>query len=936
MYSNVDQLLNKIEELRFIATVDKPDIIFLTEVIPKAQKNPIHETLINISGYDKYLNFNLEDQNLGSSGKRGVAIYIKDILPSKKVVFNTKYTDHIWIEVKLRRNDKLLCGCVYRSPSQQVTKETTSRVCDIIQEAYSKNKERLLICGDFNYPDIDWESEFVANETIKPFIESVQSCHLFQHVCKPTRYREGQEPSLLDLILTNEEGLLHDLQHKPGLADSDHEILSFFTNNYKEIIPSVSTPNFFKSDYATMKKRLQKIKWPPKLRGDFADSFQTFIKEMDIVTKGCIALKTKRRKKKNIYMNKNALHLKQKKERLWKKYKKTKSYYDRERYRSVKNRLRSLTRMLRRDFEGQLARDVKNEPKKFWAYVKSKTKTRSKIPPLMSDGTLASTDKEKAEVLNKFFSSVFTVEDMENMPNSNNDFKGKFLDSFVIDKELVHKKLLELNPSKSPGPDGWHPFLLKSLADELSFPLSVLFQKSLNEGVLPNDWLKACVTAIHKKGDKSVADNYRPISITSILCKIMESLVRDKIVDHMVSNNLISSKQHGFVPLGNCITNLLSCFEEWINILESGNTVDVVYTDFAKAFDSVPHRRLLRKLENNGIIGNTLAWIKSFLSGRKQCVKIGNECSRWISVLSGIPQGSVLGPILFVLFINDMPDVVNSFIQLFADDAKIFDTVHLREEHSGARLQNDINLLFKWSEKWQLPFNTSKCKVLHIGRCNPCHRYKINGKPLKSVNEEKDLGIIVDNDLKFHKQTAASIKKANASFGMIKKSFSLLDQFTVPLLYKSLVRPHLEYANVMWGPFYKGDIMLVEKVQRRSTKLVEGLKSMPYQDRLRHLKLPSLQHRRRRGDLILAHKIFTGQVKLNPERIFAMTNKTLRGHPYRIRKKQIKTNLSCNTFSNRIVEDWNRLPKEIVTAQNSQIFKSRIDEWFKDDMYMIP
>ena len=522
------------------------------------------------------------------------------------------------------------------------------------------------------------------------------------------------------------------------------------------------------------------------------------------------------------------------------------------------------------------------------------------------------------------------------MPNDNDDYFGNFLDSFVINEESVHKKLLELNPSKAPGPDGWHPVFLKCLADELSFPLSILFQKSLNEGVLPNDWLKACVTAIHKKGEKSVAGNYRPISITSILCKIMESLVRDKLVDHMVSNNLISTKQHGFVPLGNCITTLLSCLEEWVSMLESGNTVDVVYTDFAKAFDSVPHKRLLRKLENNGIIGKTLAWIKSFLSGRKQCVRINNECSSWISVLSGIPQGSVLGPILFVLFINDLPDVVNSCIQLFADDAKIFDSVHLREEQSGTRLQNDIDSLFEWSEKWQLPFNTSKCKVLHIGRSNPCRRYKIDGNPLKSVNEEKDLGIIVDTDLSFHKQTAAAIKKANASLGMIKKSFSLLDQSTVPLLYKSLVRPHLEYANVMWGPFYKGDVMLVERVQRRTTKLVEGIKSLPYQHRLHHLKLPSLAHRRRRGDLILAHKIFSGKVKLDPQKIFGMTTKTLRGHPYRLRKKQITTTLSYNTFSNRIVQDWNRLPKEIVTAQNSQTFKSRIDEWFKDDMYLIP
>ena len=159
---------------------------------------------------------------------------------------------------------------------------------------------------------------------------------------------------------------------------------------------------------------------------------------------------------------------------------------------------------------------------------------------------------------------------------------------------------------------------MKSIADIISLPLSILFQKSLDEGILPSQWLKACVTAIHKKGEKGLPGNYRPISITSILCKIMESLVRDQLVEHLVKNDLISKSQHGFVPLGNCITNLLTCLEGWTNILECNDSVDVIYTDFAKAFDSVPHQRLIKKLRSLGVIGKTLTWIESFLSNRVQ------------------------------------------------------------------------------------------------------------------------------------------------------------------------------------------------------------------------------------------------------------------------------------------------------------------------------
>ena len=165
---------------------------------------------------------------------------------------------------------------------------------------------------------------------------------------------------------------------------------------------------------------------------------------------------------------------------------------------------------------------------------------------------------------------------------------------------------MKLNPGKKPGPDKWHPLFLRRIADLIALPLSILFQKSLNEGTVPSDWLRACITAIHKKGEKGIADNYRPVCMTSIICKIMESLVRDKLVEHMVTNNLFSDSQHGFVPLRDCMTNLLTCIEKWSEILEHGESVDVIYTDFSRAFDSVPHQRLLLKVKNVGICGNVL------------------------------------------------------------------------------------------------------------------------------------------------------------------------------------------------------------------------------------------------------------------------------------------------------------------------------------------
>ena len=465
---------------------------------------------MNIPGYEKYVNFKFTDLDLGASGKRGIAIYIKEDLEAEEIKMHTKYEDQLWVEVKLRNNDSLLCGCIYRSPTKYKlsTKETTTKVCDIISEAVQLNKSRLLICGEFNYPEIDWECEYLNIDVITPFIDTLQVCHLHQHVCKPTRYRDGQDPSLLDLILTTEEGMVHNLEHEPGIGESDHECLRFSLNCYKDNPQKKAIPNCHKAHYATIRSRLQDIVWIHKLRGGFLDAYSVFLDELETSMEGCIPNKINTRKKKSNYLSRNTLKLKDQKIKIWIRYKKSRTNYDRMRYLRAKNDLRSLTRRLRLNFENSIAQDIKLHPKTFWAYVKSRTKTKSSIPSLKKvDGSKALTASDKAEALNNFFSSTFTDENLENIPVESLPFLGEYLDKFEITPDLVLTKLKELNPTKAPGPDGWHPVLLKNLADLIALPLSIIFQKSLNEGFLPSQWLKACVTAIPKKDDKGLPEN---------------------------------------------------------------------------------------------------------------------------------------------------------------------------------------------------------------------------------------------------------------------------------------------------------------------------------------------------------------------------------------------------------------------------------------------
>ena len=304
---------------------------------------------------------------------------------------------------------------------------------------------------------------------------------------------------------------------------------------------------------------------------------------------------------------------------------------------------------------------------------------RQGVPDLVyedDDGNEKNTtnDQEKAEVLADFFSSVFTEEDTRKMPHMTQRNFKEWLTNINISKEKIKKKLLELNISKAPGPDGLHPRLLKELAAQLSEPLESIFQLSLKQGKVPNDWRKGEITAIHKKGNRRTAGNYRPVSLTCILCKIMEALVREDIITHMRDNKLFSKYQYCFINKRSTTLQLLYVLDEWTEILDQGGTIDAVYLDFMKAFDKVPHKRLLHELSAYGIGGQAHKWIESFLTGRTQRVKVDSATSGWRKVTSGIPQGSVLGPILFVLYINDMPEALvnNSTAAMFADDTKLY------------------------------------------------------------------------------------------------------------------------------------------------------------------------------------------------------------------------------------------------------------------------
>jgi hypothetical protein len=416
-----------------------------------------------------------------------------------------------------------------------------------------------------------------------------------------------------------------------------------------------------------------------------------------------------------------------------------------------------------------------------------------------------------------------------------------------------------LEEAKAMGRDKVSPMVLKSCAKEWAKALQIIFNKSYNESEVPEEWRMANITPLFKKGSKLEAVNYRPVSLTSVCCKLMEGIVRDELMEYFYENKLISKQQHGFVKRRACVTNLLECQNIVSKSISEGNSVDVLYTDFSKAFDKVSHKKLIYKLTAYGVRGRMLSWVEAFLKGRRQCVVLGDVESDWEVVTSSVPQGSVLGPFLFVVYINDLPDCLLNECKMYADDNKV---IAINRPGLSNGLQLDINKTVEWCKTWSMSLNGSKCKVMHFGKINSKGKYWIEEggerQELEKTEVEKDLGVMVTIDGKCSAQVEAAVNKASWTLGRIRKTFRYFNINLFKKLYPSFVRPHLEFASSVWNTLNKREIRKIEGVQRRATGMVLELKGLEYVERLKRLKLTDMELRRKRGDLIQLYKICNG------------------------------------------------------------------------------
>ena len=375
----------------------------------------------------------------------------------------------------------------------------------------------------------------------------------------------------------------------------------------------------------------------------------------------------------------------------------------------------------------------------------------------------------KAEILNRQFKSVFTQEDKSNIPKLPGPHYTPIA-NLDITTTGVDRLLAKLDPNKASGPDNISCRILKELAVELAPALTAIFNQSIDSGSLPTEWTKANVTPIYKKGNKNQAENYRPVSLTCVACKVLEHIICSQMHKHLEQHDMLTSLQHGLRSRRSCETQLLVTLFDLLSLRDTKVQVNVLVLDFSKAFDTVPRDRLMGKLEHYGISGPILNWNNVFMKTREQRVQVVGAFSSSTSVDSGVPEGTALGPLLFLLHINDLPQVVSSQVRLFADDCLLYRGIRCREDQLS--LQRDLITLSKWGDTWGMKFSAAKCNIMRISRSQTPHTqfYSLNDQILTEVDQAKYLWVTLSNELSWSPHISNTVSKAHSSMGFLRRN----------------------------------------------------------------------------------------------------------------------------------------------------------------------
>jgi hypothetical protein len=919
---NAQSIVNKIQDLEIFVNHHNPSVVGITETW---LTDDIPDTLFCPKGY-----YTLRQDRRSAGG--GVALIIKNEISATRVYLASAYASLELICADIVINSMTYRTVVYYRPPYYTPADlvylSNSQQC---LSELSETMPNMILLGDFNLPDVDWTCYYAPNnEFYNLFLRFVNDSALQQYVLAPTR-----KDNILDLVFTNSISIISDLQVLCPFGSSDHSIVQFSVN-----LPSCTSSvtngssfyDFENADFVSIELYLSSINWAHEFTFVFycEDYWSVFLTHLYHAVELYVPVKMRR-----TYINSNRKYPRKinkmlnRKLLLWKRWRTSRNAKHIKAYDAYTLKCKQAINFHYSNNELKLVQS--NDLGKFYRFVNNKLNSKLPVSPIKdATGTLITNCTDQANIFNTYFGSVFTVDDGNKPSLARRTDPQHLISNIDFSPAKVLKILKHLKPSSSTGPDGLPNILLKKIAYSIAEPLAFIFDMSFKSHTLPSSWLHAFVIPVFKKGVTSSPSNYRPISLTCVCCRVMERVINHELMDYLLKHKLITKHQHGFLRKHSTCSNLLESVNDWSIALNNRLTTDIVYVDFQKAFDTVSHQKLISKIERYGITGDLLAWTKAFLTNRTQAVKVSECYSSNICITSGVPQGSVLGPTLFLLFINDICDIFEGLdikFKLFADDVKLYSSFSL--DHSSD-LINACNQLNIWADTWQMRIALDKCFVHRLSNCDTCDAkvspYSLNNKMLGWSTETRDLGIILDTKLTFSKHISQIVHKAHIRAKLILRSFVSRNPNILTKAFITYVRPLVEYCTPIWSPHMQYNIVNLEAVQRQFTKRIEGLAGLTYLERLKMLQLESLQVRRLKCDLITCFKIIRGDINIASDDFFVLsTYQTTRGHSLKLFKQQSRIDARKFCFANRVIYMWNQLPAAIVEANSVALFKTRLN-----------
>ena len=556
-------------------------------------------------------------------------------------------------------------------------------------------------------------------------------------------------------------------------------------------------------------------------------------------------------------------------------------------YKKARNELNSLIKSTKARYYNDALNQCKKDPKAMWKTINQLTNKTSKttnINELVIDQNVITEPQKIADSLNTYFNEIGSVLSKD-LPKGDNSFEKYIVPvekKFEINRFSpieVKNVILKLNTSKATGYDRISPKLLKDSAEIIAESLTVIFNKSIETGIFPDDLKVSCISPIHKGESKTECRNYRPISVIPVVAKVFEKLVSGQFMEYLESNHLLSESQAGFRKRSSTVTSLLSNTNQWYINMDKGLVNGIIFLDLKKAFDCVDHNILTEKLMKFGCIGNTLNCFKSYLTDRKQMCKVNQTTSKSRTISCGVPQGSNLGPILFLLYVNDLPNCLKSTsASMFADDTNLTASGNtITELHN--KLNNDLENIHQWLLANKLTLNTSKTEYMMVGSRQKLGKgeddthIKLGDNKIKKVKETKTLGVIVDDQLKWNSHINTVSTKVSKGIGMIRRMKAFVPQSTLISVYNAIILPHFDYCSLVWDVGNAYSLEKLQKMQNRAARVITGKSyDVRSKDILQELSWQPLMERWGNNKAIFMHKVANGEYLEKISNLFVVKN----------------------------------------------------------------